>query len=113
MVTKKAKPQAPVPCLVCGAQLPLAKHSRTNPDDGTLFRSYGSNGTKLDVVLALASFVEIIVCDNCLRTAARQGRVLHGVPVPRFTPPTRYALAEVDDDGQLVDGGSPWLVERD
>jgi hypothetical protein len=89
-------------------RLPLSKLGRTKPEEGTLFRSYGHNASKLEVVLAIGSFVEVIVCDDCLRAAAANGRVLHGRPVPVVPPPVQYTLATVDDDGQLMDGESPW-----
>lgn len=108
MATKKARPEAPIPCLVCGTRLPLAKNGRTAPKDGTLFRSYGSSESKFEVVLALSAFVEIIVCDVCLRTAAENGRVLRGQPPVYVNPPSRYTVATIDDDGQIVDGESPW-----
>lgn len=108
MATKKSRSDAPIPCLICGTRLPRAKRGRTAPKDGTLFRSYGSSESTLDVVLALNTFVEVIVCDDCLRTAAEHKRVLRGQPPVYVSPPIRYTVAALDGDGQIVDGQSPW-----
>lgn len=110
MPPKNADAVAPIPCLVCGKRLSRAKHGgRTNPKDGALFRTYGSSDSTLSIVTGLAQFAEVIVCDECLRTATADGRVLTGRPEPvPPPPPTKYTVGTLDENGQIVEGADPW-----
>lgn len=77
-----------LPCIVCGAQLEFVwKHVEevefeNQPGDGLAFQSYGHYGcTVFDPIDAdgkTCQYLEINVCDNCLRKAAALGQVAIG-----------------------------------
>lgn len=78
-----------LPCLHCGVRLkPVYPESSTvnQPFEGTVFRTHGHYGsTVFDEIDG--TYLEITICDKCLRTAALQDRVLHGTPGHEVIPP--------------------------
>ena len=71
-----------VPCLVCGRAMSNAfPGSRNQPDGGLAFVSYGHYGsTAFDPMTG--DRLDISVCDPCVVSAARSGRVSHATPGP-------------------------------
>ena len=67
-----------LPCIVCGNALPNVSDDATNqPSGGTAFMTHGHYGsTAFDPMDG--NFLELNVCDGCLESAGRAGRVLLG-----------------------------------
>lgn len=76
---------APLPCLRCGRELDAvdSAHMPTQPYAATTFVAYGQYGsTVFDPSPHSREFLEINVCDPCLRECAAGGVVAVGRKVP-------------------------------
>ncbi len=69
---------APIPCIVCDKALENVDEAAENqPHKGTTFTSGGHYGsTAFDPMNG--EFLEINICDDCLRKRAEQGKVMIG-----------------------------------
>lgn len=66
------------PCIACGVVKPNVTDDAVNqPEDGLYFRTHGQYGSRVFDPFD-GSFLEIVVCDNCMIRAREQGRVLWG-----------------------------------
>lgn len=66
-----------VPCAVCGMELQGQEHSENQAVEGLYFRSFGAYGTTVFDPMD-GHFIEINVCDECLRYIIEEGSVLQG-----------------------------------
>jgi hypothetical protein len=67
-----------LPCIVCGKALRNTFEDAENqPDGGTAFQTHGHYGSTVFDPMD-GEYIEINVCDACLRSAASQQRVLAG-----------------------------------
>ena len=66
-----------LPCIVCDEPLePVWEDAGNQPHAGTTFKSHGHYGsTFFDPIGDNGSYIEINICDECLRTAQEQGKV--------------------------------------
>lgn len=83
-------------CIVCETQLESNgmkqdEEGRDIPVYGTRFTTYGDYGSTVIDSMGL-QFIEVNICDNCLRTKGAQGYVLVGTPGYRQPAPTNYTL---------------------
>lgn len=88
----------PLPCVACGKKLehampePLTDDNQPYP--GTTFHSYGHYGSTVFDPMD-GTYLEINVCDECLKKAGEEGKVLHcGTPKPRKQAPVKWNPAE-------------------
>lgn len=72
------------PCIVCGTKLessfpfePDKDSSPNQPDDATCFTSHGHYGSMFDP-MEDSVFIQVNVCDECLKIAAKSNRVGYG-----------------------------------
>lgn len=95
----------PLPCLVCGRTLPPAfgpSDAGRQPCDAVMFVGHGNYGSAVydpGGTGRVRAWLEVNVCDGCLRDAARAGRVYHTelVPVPDRETVTSWRPPEPDD----------------
>lgn len=67
----------PLPCIVCGTRLDAAMPDTQNqPFAGTCFDTHGHYGSTIFDPMMDREYLEIVVCDDCLRFASRRGQVL-------------------------------------
>lgn len=100
------------PCILCGKELENVVNDAENvPYQGTAFETHGHYGsTAFDPMNG--SMLEINFCDDCLRAAARQGRVLWRREAKALTgaPPwPESVFGWVEDPGPFV----KWEPEQD
>lgn len=86
-------PELPT-CIICGRTLENVGNADMNqPSGGTAFTSQGHYGSTVFDPMD-GTFLEINICDDDLRAAAKKGQVLFGRPDrPVHTPP-HYELFE-------------------
>jgi len=88
----------PLPCICCGKELESAMGDGANnqPYAGTVFHSYGHYGSTIFDPMD-GSFIELNVCDDCLKERASLRRVAFK-KVPRsHSVPYKYWDPETDD----------------
>lgn len=83
-------------CIVCETELQSNgmkqdEEGRDIPVYGTRFTTYGDYGSTVIDSMG-AQFIEVNICDNCLRSKGSQGYVLVGKPGYRKPAPTNYTL---------------------
>lgn len=94
----------PLPCIVCGFQPKNAfgRHARpqdiNQPYQAIVFTSHGQYGSTLFDEMD-GSFLELNVCDDCVKAAAVQQRVLIG---RKKHVPTTYDYEVFDVEGFLA-----------
>jgi hypothetical protein len=87
------EPEPEIRCLVCRRVLSSAMPGTGLSSDGLVFIGHGNYGSTLyDAGTQFSTpFLEIVVCDPCVASAAADGLVLEGTPVrtvqrPTYTP---------------------------
>lgn len=103
-----------VPCLVCGRELRPAypEAAEAQPYGGTAFASSGHYGSTVFDGSG-GQWIEINLCDPCLRDGADRGRVLMATPPDASPPPPSYALfaaGPVDIAGAVAAPAIPALA---
>lgn len=68
-------------CVVCRASLPNLEEDGFHPNGGTAFHTSGHYGSGVFDPMD-GTYLEIAICDNCLRTAGADGVVVMGFPQP-------------------------------
>lgn len=71
-------------CIVCKKPLEdvLAREGENQPNNGLAFHSYGHYGTTVFDPMD-GTYLEINVCDPCIKQAGADGDVLMGYPAPK------------------------------
>lgn len=86
-------------CLACGKELESAipddLHSSTvnQPSEGTSFQSHGQYGSTVWDPFD-GHYIEINICDDCLRKAGQQRQVLYSQDYRIVTPPGEVSRSE-------------------
>lgn len=91
-------PFATLPCICCGKQLESAMgdHADNQPYAGTTFHSRGHYGSTVFDPMD-GSFLEVNVCDECMKVHAAQNRIaFKKVSMPHKLP---YKFWEPEIDG--------------
>lgn len=65
-------------CFRCDRKLSNIDAAGVQPSSGTAFISYGHYGSTLFDPMDPTTWLELAVCDECLKSAAQQGRVFLG-----------------------------------
>jgi hypothetical protein len=75
-------------CIVCKRELEnvVEEDDSNQPNDGLAFQSHGHYGTTVFDPMD-GTFLEINVCDPCLRQAGKDGNVMIGFPKPSTRGP--------------------------
>jgi hypothetical protein len=88
----------PVPCIICGKELASvfgdSAAPLNQPYAATTFASSGHYGSTVFDPMVGGVFLEINICDEDLRAAAKASRVLHGKTQRTPPPPPSYELWE-------------------
>jgi hypothetical protein len=67
-----------LPCIACGKQLPnVFDDAENQPENGLAFITHGHYGSGAFDPMD-GEYIEITVCDDCVRRAASEGKVLAG-----------------------------------
>ncbi len=87
------KPLCPIPCFVCGEHLTEVDEEGINqPHGAQTFVSGGHYGATLFDPMD-GSWLELNICDECIKVNAARGRILVGSPRPqRLAPPPTYRI---------------------
>lgn len=75
----------PLPCLRCGRELEVVFEdvAPLQPSGGTMFKSRGNYGSTVwDPGASSRDYLLANICDECLSTAAREGRVARVMEIP-------------------------------
>lgn len=94
-----------LPCIKCSKQLEPAfggSDTRNAPWGATVFISYGQYGSTLFDEMD-GTYLELNICDDCLREIARAGKILHVKPqqAPPPRPTYRTWLAWEDETDEI------------
>jgi len=87
---KNSRTVFPLPCISCGKELEAVDSiSKTNqPYEGTVFHGFGQYGSTVFDPMNGRDYLELNVCDGCLVSKAREGKVLLGQKVQRVVEST-------------------------
>lgn len=81
MSDTNSQPQSTLPCIRCDKKLESifkGEDDSNQPYAGTTFTSYGHYGSTVFDPMDGESFLELNICDECLREAAAKQQILLG-----------------------------------
>jgi hypothetical protein len=83
----------PIPCFVCGEHLTeVGEEDINHPSGGLVLNSFGHYGTTVFDPMD-GSWLELNICDECIKLNAARGRILVASPRPqRLAPPPNYRI---------------------
>lgn len=91
------RPDVPPPCVICGKKLepafPISPD--TQPSNGLTFIARGNYGSTVYDPVGSHEFLELTICDDCLRERKNRIFLVHTIPQ---TPLYNYEEWEPDAD---------------
>lgn len=91
-------------CIVCRKPLENidpGEDGHNQPDDGVAFQSHGHYGSTVFDPMD-GTYLEINICDPCLKSAGEEGNVLMGFPrpAPRPGPMMQWPMEVVEQESR-------------
>ena len=88
--------------------MPLSPVSETDPYDGVSMHIFGNYGSEVFDPIEDSRWLQAALCDTCLRSAIKSGRVLHAWRSRTPPPPPTYRIAASEDTIGILD--NPYMM---